>query len=168
MSIPADAATPTVIRFGPYRIVGTPYIGKNENREIPAMWEQQFLPRMAEVADPAVGDFSVGLCRCIPDQEPGVFEYIAAVPVSAEAPVPEGMVDALIPDAEYVVFPVASLADLGPVWQQIGPWLEAHPEWQGYCTPAGCDCAHFPAFEYYPSTFGEDGKLFVYVPVRTT
>jgi predicted transcriptional regulator YdeE len=165
-SLSNDMTEPQIVEFGPYRVIGAQYVGKNEHREIPTMWEQQFLPRMWEIIQPEIGEFSVGLCRCLPDVGVGVFEYIAGVPVSADAPIPDGMAETTIPRADYVVFPVASLANLSPVWEQVDPWLAAHPEWEGYCTPKGCDCAHFPNFELYPPTFGVDGKLFVYVPVH--
>lgn len=155
-----------LVEFGPYRVIGCRCAGKNENGEFSLLWGD-FLQRMPEVVKPEGADFSVGLCRCLPGVSDGSFEYIAAVPATADAPVPAGMVEVQVAAATYVVFPIASLADIMRGWEQVGPWLESHPEWEGYCGPAGCDCATHPSFELYPSTFPQDGKLYIYMPVRT-
>jgi predicted transcriptional regulator YdeE len=157
---------PQLVQFGPYRVIGARCAGKNENAEFSALWEHDFLPRMQEVVTPEGADFVVGLCRCLPGVTDGSFEYIAAAPATAAAPIPAGMIEAEIAAATYVVFPVSSLAEIMQAWGKIGPWLEAHADWEGYCGPAGCDCATYPSFELYPSTFAQDGKLFIYVPVR--
>ncbi|HEY3376286.1 MAG TPA: effector binding domain-containing protein [Armatimonadota bacterium] len=159
-------AVPQLVEFGPYRVIGTRYAGKNEHNEIPTMWQRDFLPRMQEVVKADGADFSVGLCHCLPEVRDGSFEYIAAVPTTADAPIPAAMVETRIAAATYIAFPVASLAELKQAWELLAPWLEAHPEWEGYCTPNGCDCATHPGFELYPATFGVDGKLFIYLPVR--
>lgn len=157
---------PQLVEFGPYRVIGTRCVSKNENGEFSAMWEKDFLPRLREIAALPGADFLVGLCRCLPGVTDGSFEYIAAMPAAADAPIPEGMVEAQIAAATYAVFPVAGLANIMQAWGELGPWLESHPEWEGYCTPAGCDCETHPGFELYPATFSQDGKLFIYLPVR--
>jgi len=157
---------PRLVEFGPYRVIGARYAGKNEHGEMTALWERDFLPRMGEVEMLAGTPCAFGLCRCLPGATDGSFEYIAAVPAPADAPIPAGMVEARIAAATYAVFPVAGLAAVMEAWGAIGPWLEAHPEWEGYCGPDGCDCATHPGFELYPPTFSADGKLFIYVPVR--
>ena len=158
------AAVPQLVEFGPYRVIGARCVGTNAQGEFSTLWERDFLPRMGEVVKPAGQEFVVGLCRCLPGVSDGSFEYIAAAPATADAPIPAGMVEAQLA-ATYVVFPVAGLSAIMQAWGQFGPWLEAHPEWDGCCTPTGCDCATHPGFELYPSTFGRDGKLFIYMPV---
>ncbi len=164
----STVAEPTIIQFGPYRVIGLGYRGKNEHGEIPALWDAQAgLPaRLAEIAVPAGANFAVGLCRCIPGATDGSFEYLAALPAAADAPVPPGMMEAFIPAATYAAFPVESLQVLMDRWGQASAWVAAHPEWQAYCGAAGCDCARYPSFELYPPEFTSDGTLFLYLPVR--
>lgn len=158
-----------IVQFGPYRVIGLNYIGKNENMEIPALWhgEGGFISRMGEI-EALPGDcISFGLCRCVPDATDGSFEYIAALPAKPDAPIPSGMVEASIPACTYAVFEVECLAELSQAWVKIPIWLQEHPEWKGYCIgPDECDCANHPNFELYPADFTPTGKLYVYVPVQ--
>lgn len=163
----ADTNEPQVVEFGPYRVIGVRYVGKNENREIPAMWENDLLPRMAEVKSPPPGPhLAFGLCRCLPGVTDGSFEYIAAVIAADDAPVPEGMVEASVAGGTYVAFPVESLEVLMEAWKALPQWLDAHPEWEPYCGKDRCDCDTHPSFELYPEDFGEKGKLFIYMPIK--
>jgi predicted transcriptional regulator YdeE len=162
-----NASAPQIVEFGPYRVIGVRYAGKNENAEIKALWDNSFLPRISEIVKPGTGEkIAFGLCRCLPGVTDGSFEYIAAAPASADAPIPDGMVDVQIAACTYVVFPVESLSAIMHAFEQSCSWLESHPEWEAYCSPAGCDCATHPGFELYPESFGVDGKLFVYIPIK--
>jgi predicted transcriptional regulator YdeE len=158
--------TPQIVEFGPYRVIGVAMIGPGDGEAMKALWHDAFSPRIDEVQRLEGTGFAVGLCRCLPDATDGTFEYIAAIPAATDAPVPAGMIEAPIAAATYAAFPVDSVFDIAATWAQIGPWLEAHPEWNGYCTPAGCQCATHPGFEMYPPSCHVDGKLFIYIPVR--
>lgn len=157
---------PTIVSFGSYRVIGTQYVGKNENNEIPAMWDKVFLPRMKEIKIPDGVHFCFGICRCIPGATDGSFEYIAAVPVTQDAPVPDGMVDASIPFGEYLAIPVRDLSEIHQAWCHSGDWFSDHPEWTGYCNEEGCDCAQHPGFEFYPPEFDGNGPLYIYIPIQ--
>ncbi|MCE5198914.1 MAG: GyrI-like domain-containing protein [Armatimonadota bacterium] len=161
-------AEPQIVEFGPYRVIGMRYAGKNENAEIKAMWdgENGFLSRMSEIDTTSGECMSFGLCRCIPGVTDGSFEYIAALPANPDALVPEGMVEASIGAATYAVFTVPSLGEISQVWTESMAWLAAHPNWDGYCNETACECADYPGFELYPADFGVTGKLFLYMPVR--
>jgi predicted transcriptional regulator YdeE len=161
----ADASAPTIVSFGPYRVIGMREAGAGGPNAFGALWHA-FIPRIAEVRRQKGADFSVGLCRCLPDAGDGGFEYIAVIPAAVDAPIPDGMIDTRIAKATYVVFPVAGLDAIMKTWEAIGAWMEAHPAWDGYCTPAVCQCATHPGFELYPSAFPEDQQLYIYVPVR--
>lgn len=161
-----QAASPRIVTFGPYRVIGVRCVSANAQGEFSRLWERDLLPRVREIVKPESGDFLVGLCRCVPDARDGVFEYLAGAPATPEAPIPEGMVEASIAAGTYVVFPVAGLHEIMQGWRQLTPWLEAYPEWTGYCSPSACHCATHPAFELYPSTFCADGRLFIYMPIR--
>lgn len=156
---------PALVKFGPCRVIGARCVGK-DSQEFTALWERDFLPRLGEIMPLAGAQGLFGLCRCLPGASDGSFEYIAAMAVSDDAPIPDSMVEAHIAAADYVIFPVNGLDAVMDAWGRLGPWLDEHPEWEGYCTPAGCDCLTHPSFEYYPPTFGEDGKLSVYMPIR--
>lgn len=159
---------PRITEFGPLRVIGMRYAGKNENEEIKALWggEAGFITRSKEV-DAISGDGrSFGLCRCIPGVTDGSFEYIAAVPVADNAPVPAGMVETTIGAGTYVIFPVPSLNELTQVWESTWDWLQSHPEWDSRCNQNHCECAEYPSFEMYPADFTPDGKLYLYLPVK--
>lgn len=161
-----EAREPQIVEFGPYRVIGMSYVGKNAQGEIPAMWGQ-FGPRMGELHEgPCQGAF--GLCRCAPGAGEGAFEYLAAAPVEAGTAVPEGMVEAAIPASTYVVFQVPNLEAIHQAWEACGAWMQSHPEWEGYCQPTaeGCDCIANPSFEYYPPNWNPQAELFIYMPVR--
>lgn len=143
-----------------FRVVGLRYVGKNENQEIPTMWGQ-FMERMPEIEGRSgpPSDF-YGVCSMPEGLEPGAFEYIAAVEVSSDAPVPGGLVDRLIPAQTYAVFRAATLSEI------MGVYQKAYEQWlpQGGYTPGG-----EVDFEYYDETFDPDagGPVWVYIPVRT-
>lgn len=134
------------------------------------MWadENGFMARVGEiqVRDGQISYY--GLCRCAQGAEKGAFEYIAAAPASDSAPVPEGMMEVIIPSGSYVAFPVAGLDVIGQAWQQTMEWFTANPEQKGFCdgNPNGCGCIATPSFELYPPSFNEDGKLFIYIPIQ--
>ena len=87
---------PKIVEFGPYRVIGMRYAGKNEHGEIPALWhgEGGFVFRFSEIKTLPGADISFGLCRCLPGVTDGSFEYIAALPATSDALIPEGMVEA--------------------------------------------------------------------------
>ena len=172
-----NATEPTRVEYGPVRVIGLRCAGKNEHGEFSALWggATGFIARMGEVISGPEGKYEdsgrhpvFGLCRCLPGVTDGSIEYIAGVIAAPDAPIPPGMVEAYIPRATYVVFPLIGLDQIMPTWQAVPAWMAEHPEWQGYCGPQGCDCAAYPAFEFYPPDFGVDGQMFIYVPVRTS
>ena len=165
MSQSVETAEPQIVEFGPYRVIGMSYKGKNENAEIKAMWEEYML-RVDEIGVKLCESISFGLCRCIPNVKNGSFEYIAAVPVESDTPVPDGMVNANIAKCKYAVFPVSNLDKLIEEWNRAMAWFKAHPKWKTYCNPEVCDCGNYPSFELYPKEFCKDGKLFIYFPIK--
>lgn len=159
---------PRVVSFGPYRVVGLRYVGTNAQGEITALWHGPAgLPaRLGEIV-PAAGEaYCFGVCRCLPGVTDGSFEYLAAAATTRDAPVPPGMVEAWIPAASYLAYPVASLETLQEDWGRAAAWFAAHPEWQAYCGDQGCECATHPSFELYPADFFTTRRLFIYLPVK--
>ncbi len=154
-----------VKQFGPYHIIGMSYVGKNENNEIPRLWERQLIPRCKEIETPERAS-AFGICRCVPGMTDGTFEYIGAMEAKAGAAAPDGMVAAEIPRADYVVIPVAGLSEVRQAWGKIPELLAGLTEWTPLCGPEGCECATHPSFEYYPPEFQGEGPLFLYIPVK--
>lgn len=158
---------PQIIEFGPKRTIGMRYAGKNENNEIPQMWEKELMARAREIKPPAGPYGAYGICRCLPGVSDGSFEYFASFEASEDAPVPQGMHEVKLPRSLYAAFKVNSLAEIHSAWQALQNWLGSSQEWQGYCTgPDDCDCAHYPSFEYYPPDWGFDKPFYIYVAVK--
>ena len=161
------ATEPAIKTFGPQRVIGIPYRGKNEQGEIPTLWEKDFLPRMQELGCTGTEGVAFGICRCIPGKTDGSFEYIAGCSVTATTPVPSGMIEIQIPQGQYMILPVPTLSQIGNAWCYSHEWFDKHPEWDAYCGPNGCDCVTHPGFELYPPEFNGDGPLFLYFPLRS-
>ena len=160
---------PKIVEFGPYRVIGMNYIGKNENQEFANLWngENGFIKRMGEVKrDTQAGGVSFGVCRCVPGMTDGGYEYIAGLPASEDAPIPDGMMEAYIGRSTYAVFEVPNLAELERVWSETQPWLDASPDWYGTCGPGMCECPEHPYFEVYPADFTPESKCYIYVSVH--
>ena len=158
---------PVIQEFGGYRAIGMNCISDNKNGEFPALWKR-FMSRWNEIQISQDKDrgLAYGFCRCVPGKTDGSFEYIAALTAEPNAPIPEGMLDVQIPRASYVVFTVRNLTEIFKVWEYTRAWFEAHPEWDTYCSPKGCDCSHYPCFELYPVDFCDDKPLYIYFPVK--
>jgi predicted transcriptional regulator YdeE len=159
------ANNPEIKEFGPYRLIGMNYRGKNGNREIPQMWCDKFLPRMDEVARPREHRYAFGVERCIPGANDGSFEYIAAAETTEDAAVPDGMMGMTIPRCLCAIFKVADLAGIGNAWSDAQAWFASNREWERYCDPANgpCECH---GFELYPPEFDGNGPLYLYFPAR--
>lgn len=158
----------SIIEFGPQRIMGMSLVTANENGEVPALWgsEGGFSTREKEIQQPEEGAPFFGVCRCVLGLSDGRFEYIAAASASAEAVLPEGMVELTLPKAQYLSITVPSLEQVSAAWNYIGQWCAEHPEWRGYCGPGGCECTEYPAFECYTCEFMTTNRFYVYVPIR--
>ena len=156
---------PIMAEFGPQRVIGMAYVGKNEQGEIPALWEKTFMPRWNELGCTNGPGGTFGICRCVPGVTDGSFEYIAACGVDETQSVPEGMIELRLAQSQYLVITVPELAQIGAAWAYPVTWLSDHPEWEPYCGPNGCQCPTHPGFELYPSDFGKNGQLFLYIPL---
>lgn len=161
MNVYTERPEPVIEKRDAFLVVGTLYVGKNKHREIPAMWGNDFLPRMNEIArDTSHGCISYGVCREAPEgSEPGVFEYLAALPVESFDNLPEGMVGWEIPTQTYAVIPVYGLSDLNSALSYMyNEWLPNSNEYEH---------APGPMFELYPETFNSDeSTLYIYAAVR--
>ena len=105
-------------------VVGLPYVGKNENNEIAAMWGD-FNARAAEIQH-MTGQCAYGACFAEPaGAAEGEFEYVACFQVSEVSQLPEGMVVREIPAYKFAVFTHKGKLDkLGETYEYIyQTWL---------------------------------------------
>jgi len=159
----AQASGLKVIEFGPKRGIGVSMLASS-GADFSGLWQNQIVPRNKEVAQPP-GAVCFGVCRCVPGATDGTFEYVALLEATADAPVPPGMIAIDIPRGHYAVFEAAGFDRIGAVWHSVPAAMAAQTEWKPRCGPQGCDCAHWPSFEYYPPEPGHQAKALIYVPV---
>jgi predicted transcriptional regulator YdeE len=159
---------PRIVEFGPDRLIGVSRVCKT-SADCHEAWEGEnsFMARAGEIQAREAQTPYYAVCRCAKGAEPGAFEYVAAVPAAEGAPVPEDLVEVVLPAGTYAEFLVAGLGDIGRVWGYTGEWLAAHQEWKGFCdgNPDGCECVDHPSFELYPPGY-DGGELFIYAPIR--
>lgn len=154
---------PRIVRKGEFKVIGMRYVGKNEKGEISQMWVE-LNPRIKEIPnltrDPEYGDVTYGVCGWVEGAEPGVFEYIACLPVSSIEKVPEGMVGKVVPEQTYAVMEAHGIKDIGPTYEYIiKKWLPS----SDYLPGDG------PDFELYPEEFDPEdpeSSLYIFFPVK--
>jgi AraC family transcriptional regulator len=152
---------PTFVDKPAFLVAGTLYHGKNQNREIPLMWEKEFMPRMHKIKN-ARPNVSYGVCSDF-EPETGAFKYMAGVELNDPKDVPDGMVLWEVPAAHYAVFEHrGSLLNLHDTNEYIyNVWLPK----------SGFKRSITPDLEIYqdPEFKGTDDPtsiLFLYVPVE--
>jgi AraC family transcriptional regulator len=123
------------------------------------MWDNDFLPRIGELAGIRASGEMFGLIRGIPDAPHGEFEYLASVEVPASAKLPAGMVSWEIPAETSVVVRADDLTQIAPVLEYIyNEWLPGSTEWE---------CGPGVMFECYPPDFGRPiMAVDVYWPIQ--
>lgn len=145
-----------IVKLDAFKVVGMPYLGKNEHGEISQMWGE-FMPRMHEIKHLAGGEKrTYGLCS--PNKQ-GLVDYIAGLPVTELKDIPEGMVGKDVPAQTYVMFVANAISDIYATYDTITKeWLPN----SGYQAGDG------PDFELYPDTFDaeEDPHLYIYFPIK--
>ena len=99
-----------------FTVVGLKYHGKNENEEIPQLW-QKMGPRFSEITDVLDEEVCYGVCHNL-DEGTGEFDYLAVLEVSGDGEVPDGMVRWEIPEQTYAVFE-CTLPTIGQTFDYI-------------------------------------------------
>ena len=108
----------------------------------------------------------LGMSRCLPDDSQ---EYIAAIPVASDCPVPDGMIEAVVGDATYAVITVKGIGQIGSGWSAMHAWLGSNTEWQSYCVrdaDGECGCKNYPCFELYPADHAQTDLVYIMVPIK--
>jgi predicted transcriptional regulator YdeE len=137
-------------------VVGMHYRGKPFNTEIPKLWDKfgPLMDSVPQVVHPAV---AYGVCRDM-DMQTGEFDYLAAVEVESNAPVPAGMVRWEVAGGLYAMIPttIPTIGDAYALSETLIP--EA-----GYRRLAAAD------YELYDETFDPancDSVLYICIPIE--
>ena len=148
---------PKIVSKPAFTVAGIKYHGKNEQGEIPRLWEA-FGPRMQEFRNVVNPEVCFGVCDNM-DEETGAFDYVAAVEVADDTDLPEGMVAWAIPAQTYAVF-TCTLPTIGQAYEHIyQTWLPAS-EYKRACGPE---------LELYDADFDPrqpESKMYLYIPVE--
>jgi AraC family transcriptional regulator len=148
---------PKIVHREAFTVIGMHYRGKNENNEIPQLW-QALGPRFQALENVANQQVAYGISANM-DEKTKEFDYVAGFEVSDPEDIPEGMVRWEVPAAEYVVF-TTTLPAIGDTFHQAyDNWL---PQ-SGYQPTGG------PEFELYDERFDPqdpDSKFDLYIPVE--
>lgn len=114
---------PKIVPQATLRLVGLQIRTKSMSPEIPALWPR-FVARMGAIGDVVEARTTYGAMSPIPGVDGGLL-YIAAAPVAAGAPVPEGMTAVDVPAGDHAVFEFA-FKHIGSVYPFIfETWLPA-------------------------------------------
>jgi predicted transcriptional regulator YdeE len=144
---------PEIVTKPAFTVVGLKYFGKNENDEIPQVWNK-LNPRHGEIE--LKTGLAYGVCGDMDDN--GRFHYLAGFGVATVEDLPEGMEKWDVPEQQYAVFP-CSLRTIHETYRYIfETWL---PQ-SGYTRADG------PDFEFYGERFYMDtGEgMAIYMPVK--
>jgi AraC family transcriptional regulator len=148
---------PKIVERSGFTVVGLKYRGKNENNEIPQLW-QVLGPRAGAIKNRVDDHVAYGISANI-DKSTGEFDYIAGFEVGTTKGIPEGMVSFEIPGSKYAVFST-TLPKIGETFDNAyHTWL---PE-SGYQPTGG------PEFEVYDERFDPqdpDSLFDLYIPVK--
>ena len=147
---------PKIVERGGFTIIGMKYRGKNENSEIPRMWEI-LNPRACEIKDRVDDRVAYGISANM-DESTGTFDYIAGFEVSHAEEIPEEMVRFEIPGGKYAVFRT-TLPQLGETF------MYAYRTW---VPQSGYQLTGRPDFEVYDKAFDPhdpNSEFDVYVPI---
>jgi AraC family transcriptional regulator len=148
---------PRIVEKSGFTVVGLRYHGKNENSEIPQVWDALHT-RIGEIKNLVTDRIAYGISANM-DPETGEFDYIAGFEVSSTEDIPEGMIHFDVPGGKYAVF-ATTLPAIGETFRNAyETWMPA----SGY-QPAGSS-----EFELYDEGFDPQdpsSEFDLYIPVK--
>jgi AraC family transcriptional regulator len=147
---------PKIINRTAFTVVGMHVHGKNEQNEIPRLW-QVLGPRVEEIKNMVPASPAYGISANM-DTATGEFDYVAGFEVSSVEGIPEGMVSWTIPGGKYAVF-TCTLPTLGDTFRHA---------YQTWMPQAGYRPAGSPEFEVYDEHFDPqvpESEFEVYIPI---
>jgi AraC family transcriptional regulator len=154
---------PQPVRKSGFRVAGFSGVFDEATRaQIPVLWPRLIarLPLQGQIGD----DASFGVCLPTEGDEGGCFRYLAAVPIAADAPTPEGMEVKDVPAQTYLVF--RQETDGSPLHPQMQAAVKAI--WGERVPQSGFKLANGPDIEAYPPGFEPDRPSHVewWIPVE--
>ena len=148
----------TIVNRPAFTVVGVKYRGKNENDEIPQLWEAFFPHQAARIEHKVDPSVSYGVEGRM-DPATGEFDYLAGYEVGDANRIPAGMERWDVPAQTYAVFN-GTLPRIRELYDG------AYHQW---LPRSGYRRADGPEFELYDRDFDPtQGKLdmYLYVPVE--
>lgn len=145
-----------ILNIEGFKAIGITYIGKNENGEIPSLWDV-FNSRFREIKGVSAPMLCYGICEDEGDSECSMV-YTASTQVDSFENVPEGMVTKVVPSGKYLVYTyTGALKYLGQFYCRIfSEWLPA----------SGHEIDSRPQLELYDDRFMSSGEFDIYIPVK--
>jgi AraC family transcriptional regulator len=139
-----------------FKAVGLAYLGKNENGEIPKLWDV-FNKRYVDIKNKSKSMLFYGICDGEIDSK-GRFHYTACLEVDNLEGIPEGMETKVVPEGKYIVYTyVGAIKDLGGFYDNIfTKWIPA----------SGCQIDSRPQLELYDERFMQNGEFDIYIPIK--
>lgn len=144
-----------IINVEGFKAVGLTYFGKNQNGEIPTLW-QVLNTRYKDIKHKSKSMLCYGICDGM--DEEGKFHYSAAVEVDSFEDIPTGMEAKVVPEGRYLVYTYkGAIKDLGDFYCNI--FSNGLPA-SGY----ELDCR--PQLELYDNRYMDNGEFDIYIPVK--
>jgi AraC family transcriptional regulator len=148
---------PKIVTREAFQVVGMKYRGKNENQEIPQLW-QDYGARWKEIQHVVNPEVAYGVMNNY-DESSGEFDYVAAMEVERLEDIPEGMVGWKVSEQTYAVFP-CTLPKIKEAYDYaLHKWL---PE-SAYLHAGSVE------FELYDEEFNPqdpDSEFYYYMPIK--
>jgi len=121
-----------------------------------SIWEQQFMPRHAEIVERAMDKSYYGVYYGT--DQPGMVDFIAGMAVQPGREAPEGLTQRHVPAGLYARF-LCKMSAIGPTWGAIySQWLPSS-EWAEDETR--------PALEHYPpEAMGPESTVEIFVALK--
>jgi AraC family transcriptional regulator len=148
---------PKIVSRPAFVVVGLKVRGKNENNEIPQLW-QAFGPRVREIQNIVDDRVAYGISVNM-DESTGEFDYVAGFEVSASEEIPEGMVRFEVPGGKYAVS-ATTLPKIGETF---------HNAYHTWLPESGYQAAGGPELEVYDERFDSEdpnSEFDLYIPVK--
>jgi AraC family transcriptional regulator len=152
---------PLPVKKPALRVAGpTAVFGEDTRADIPKLWPK-LVERLPLAGQQGGGTYGVGWAASGVE---GCFNYMAAVAIAPDAPVPEGFVAKDIPERSYLVFRLETDAT------ELHPQMQAAMRqiWGERAPNSGFKLANAPDLEVYPPGFepGRPSRIEWWIPVE--
>ena len=148
---------PKIVTKKSFTVAGFKYRGKNENQEIPQLW-QTYNRRFGQLRHRTPEKIAYGLMDNF-DEQSGEFDYVAGTAVSSDKDLPADAVIWEVPEQTYAVF-TCTLPTIHETFDNIySKWLPK----SGAKRQPGIE---FELYDERFSTEDPDSELDIYIPIQ--